>query len=752
MKNANKPAHKEIREDGKTAAQTAKTKVAFSTTNTASAKYVRRSMRVYGSYVIGERAVGDVRDGQKPVQLRILYTMHQLGATSDKSHRKSAKITGQAMGDFHPHGSAAIYDTMVNMVHAANPLVEGHGNFGRRIGTLEEDPPAAERYTEARLTKFGEAMLEDLADVDYQKNYSGDMDEPLCLPTRVPLLLANGSQGIAVGMSSAIPPHNLGELIDACIATVKKPDISTKGLLKFVNGPDHGYGVLMSPPEDVMDLYKTGKGSLKYRCRYELKDDKGGDKLVVVTSPCPGWNPNRFKAAMTKLADDRLINSVRDESKKDLRILVSYKDVRILRERILPALNTTESYQFYAVRREGGDVLSSDTLALENLRTMLSKFVDFRRGIETRRTKRLLGVAKANLKRQRALLIGTLNVKTVAAVVDRKVNKTLDDMKADLVKTLNPKITDAKYKLDAESAGYILETAIWKLGRLNVPELKAKISKFVAEVKSLLADLKNIDKVVIRRLEEMKKFAGPRRMELRTAAAEATGGISSGYVVARANGQILKMGNTIPTDSKRVTYDHVVKVRDRALAVTSKGVVRSFHLAYATEEKFSGGIVGLAKDSDVAVVSVDESGRGVCVSPDVKRDEITPIKNQKGKIVSGTGVGKGESLIAVCKSGTAYVIPVSEIKITRPNVMTYQLAAANEKVVRVLRLPQNGVIVHGRKPVKVSKGSFAMNPEDALFVVTNRNYAVIDKEKSISDSTTVLAALSKGKCKHTVPV
>lgn len=724
---------------------------ALKVTKSSTAKFVRRSMLTYGSYVIGNRAVADVRDGLKPVQRRILWAMHELGAKSTVAHRKSAKIAGDTMGNFHPHGDAAIYDTMVNMVFARYPLIDGHGNFGNRVGTIEEDPAAASRYTEARLTKFGEAIIEDFADVDYTDNYSGDRKEPVYFNPRVPLLLLNGSLGIGVGMSASLPPHNLGEVIDACIAAVKNENITTKGLMKFIHGPDHGYGVLLSPPEDVLALYKTGKGSLAYRCEYSLEKDKGNN-LFVVTSPAPGFNPNRFMAAMAKLQEDRLVDWVRNESKGKgaLRIVVAYKDVRILRERIIPAVHTSESYQFYAIAPDGGETLSSDTLALENLKAVINKFVVFRREAETRRTKRLLGVAKHSLKKQRAMLTGTVNVKTVAAVVDNKRNKTLDDMRKDLVTVLNPKITDPKYKLDEEGAGFILETAIWKLGRLNVPELKAKIAELVSEVKGYLHDLKHIDKVVVKRMEEMRKFSGVRGTKLREKAAEVAGGASKGYVVARSNGQVLKIGNTIPTDAKRVTYDFVSKVSDRALAVTTKGAIKSFHLAYSTEEKYSGGVVGLGRDTDAFIAVVDESGRGVCVDPSSKKDEVNAIKNHKGKLVSATGVGKNESLVCLTKSGTGYIIPAKDCKVTRANVLAYQIAEDREKVTAVYRMPSNAVLYAGTSAVKVKGNKFTYDDAQPFYVVGPKNYAVLKNEKGIFDAKEVIAAIRAGKCKHSV--
>jgi DNA gyrase/topoisomerase IV subunit A len=379
-------------------------------TKSAVSKYVRSSMQVYGSYVIGERAVADVRDGLKPVQRRILFAMYGLNAASNLAPKKSARIVGETIGVYHPHGDSAVYDTMVNMVHARNPLVEGLGNFGNRVGTTEVDPAAAYRYTEARLSKFGEAMMEDLEDVKHVPNFSGDKTEPLYIAARVPLLLANGSGGIAVGMSANLPPHNLGELLDATIATVKNPKITTAELLKSIKGPDHGYGVLVSDANEVLSLYKTGKGSLEFRCEYELTTDKkSGDKLLVVTSPAPGFSPQRFLNLMEKLQADKLIEYAANKGNKGkLRIEVAYKDVRVLKERLLPALHTSESYQFYAVARDGGDTLSSDTLKFHNLRSALNDFVDFRRLVERRRTKRLLGIARAALKKQRALMVGTL--------------------------------------------------------------------------------------------------------------------------------------------------------------------------------------------------------------------------------------------------------------------------------------------------------------------------------------------------------
>src|SRR5437868_498266 len=260
---------------------------------------MERSFLEYAMSVITDRALPDVRDGLKPVQRRILYGMHDMGARPDRPHLKSARVTGDVMGKYHPHGDGAIYDALVRLAQPfalRHPLVDGHGNFGS-----PDDPPAAARYTECRLNALAQQMLAGIDEdtVDFADNYSGEVQEPVVLPARFPNLLVNGSQGIAVGMATNIPPHNLGEVIDAVLHLIDHPEVTSDDLMQFIKGPDFPTGALILGRAGIMDAYRTGRGSIRMRARAEIEEGKKGTFIVVTELPYQA-SP---AAILTKIAD-----------------------------------------------------------------------------------------------------------------------------------------------------------------------------------------------------------------------------------------------------------------------------------------------------------------------------------------------------------------------------------------------------------------------------------------------------------------
>src|SRR5881227_4111369 len=242
---------------------------------------MRESFLSYAMSVIISRALPDARDGLKPVHRRILYGMYDLGGRPDRPHMKCARVTGDVMGKYHPHGDSAIYDALARMAQnfsLRHPLIDGHGNFGS-----PDDPPAAPRYTECRLAPLAMQMLAGIDEdtVDFVDNYSGEIQQPAVLPSRFPNLLVNGSQGIAVGMATNIPPHNLGEVIDAVNHVIDHPDATPDDLMEFVKGPDFPTGAFILGRGGIMDAYRTGRGSIRMRARAEIVEGRQGDKIVV---------------------------------------------------------------------------------------------------------------------------------------------------------------------------------------------------------------------------------------------------------------------------------------------------------------------------------------------------------------------------------------------------------------------------------------------------------------------------------------
>src|SRR5690242_3308004 len=291
---------------------------------------MRRSYLDYAMSVIVGRALPDVRDGLKPVHRRILFGMHELGLRFNRPTRKCAKITGDVMGKYHPHGNAPIYDALVRMAQPFNlryPLVDGQGNFG----SVDGDPPAAERYTEARLARISEAMLEDIdkETVDFRPNYDESEMEPEVLPARVPNLLINGSEGIAVGMASKIPPHNLTEIVNACIALVQNPNMPAAKLVEMVQGPDFPTGGLILGREGILEYFARGRGSLKIRAK-AATEQMGKDREAIVVTEIPYQvNKARLIEHAASLVNEKKIegiSEIRDESDRDgMRIVFELK-------------------------------------------------------------------------------------------------------------------------------------------------------------------------------------------------------------------------------------------------------------------------------------------------------------------------------------------------------------------------------------------------------------------------------------------
>ena len=275
----------------------------------------------YAMSVIVSRALPDVRDGLKPVQRRILYGMNELGVTPDKPHKKSARITGDVMGKYHPHGDSSIYEAMVRMAQWWSyryMLVDGHGNFG----SMDGDGAAAQRYTEARMSKFALEMLRDLNKntVDFQDNYDGSEREPIVLPSRIPNLLVNGATGIAVGMATNIPPHNLAETIDAVKLMMDNPEVTTRELMEVLPGPDFPTGGLVMGKSGIHRAYETGKGSIVLRSRTEIETTKSGRERIVVTEFPYMVNKTKVHEHIVRLAQEKRIEgitAVRDESSRE---------------------------------------------------------------------------------------------------------------------------------------------------------------------------------------------------------------------------------------------------------------------------------------------------------------------------------------------------------------------------------------------------------------------------------------------------
>ena len=375
----------------------------------------------YALSTIMHRALPDARDGLKPVHRRILYAMRELRLSSTGGFRKSAKISGDVMGNYHPHGDAAIYDAMARLAQDFNvryPLVDGQGNFGN----IDGDNPAAARYTEARLTAVAEALLDGLNEnaVDYRPNYDGTLEEPIVLPAQFPNLLANGSSGIAVGMATNIPPHNISELIDACLHLIKAPDAQDDTLMKYVPGPDFPTGgVIVENRENIAQAYRTGRGSIRLRCRWEIEDLGRGQWQIIVTEIPYQVQKSKLVERLAELIQTKkvpILADIRDESADDIRMVLEPRSKNVDPDVLMNMLyrNSDLETRFSLNMNVLIDGLTPKVCSMKEV---LRAFLDFRREVLIRRSQHRMDKIDHRLEVLEGLIVAFLNLDRVIDII-----------------------------------------------------------------------------------------------------------------------------------------------------------------------------------------------------------------------------------------------------------------------------------------------------------------------------------------------
>ena len=462
----------------------------------------------YSMSVIVSRALPDVRDGFKPVHRRILYGMMELGNTSDKPYKKSARIVGEVLGKYHPHGDSSVYLAMVRMAQEwamRYPLVDGQGNFG----SVDGDSPAAMRYTEARLNKLGEAMMDDLykETVDFEPNFDNTLVEPKVMPTRIPNLLVNGASGIAVGMATNMPPHNLSEVIDACDAYIDNPEITVEELMEFVKAPDFPTGGYIYGVSGVREAYLTGRGRVVMRARAEIESGQAHDKIVITEIP---YNVNKAELIkyIADLVNDKKIEGIsnaNDESDRDgMRIVIDVKrdaNASVVLNKLykMTALQTSFGVNNVALIHGRPKTL--------NLRDLIKYFIEHRHEVVIRRTQFELRKAKERAHILEGLIIASDNIDEVIRTI--RAAKTPNDAIAGLIERFN--LTEIQSRA-------IVEMRLRQLTGLMQDQLHAEyeeIMKQIAYLESILADDEVCRKVMKDELLEVKaKYGDERRSEI----------------------------------------------------------------------------------------------------------------------------------------------------------------------------------------------------------------------------------------------
>jgi DNA gyrase subunit A len=500
---------------------------------------IKSSYLDYAMSVIVGRALPDARDGLKPVQRRILYAMNEAGLHANRPYKKAATVIGDVLGKYHPHGDMAIYDALVRMAQDFSMryiLVDGQGNFG----SIDGDAPAAYRYTEARLTSLADELLRDLKKetVDFSPNFDGRLQEPTVLPASYPNLLCNGSSGIAVGMATNIPPHNLSDLVSALTTLIDDPEVADDKLLKLVPGPDFPTGGVIAGTKGIKDAYRTGKGRLIIRGKIRIEDIKGGKQAILITEIPYQVNKSTLLEKIAALARAKKIDDVtdlRDESDKDgIRVVIELKrdaNPQVVLNNLYKhtQLQTTYSIQLLA--------LINDTPKTLSLRQMLQHFLDFRFEVITRRTKFELAEAEKRAHILEGLKIAIDNIDEVVQII--KKSKDVAIAKKNLMK---------RFSLSDVQAQAILDMKLSRLTNLEKEALEKEylaLIKEIARLKSILKSPKGVYTLIKDELQELeKKYQQPRRT------------------------------NIVDAEPEELTIEDLIGEEDMVITLTNKGYIK----------------------------------------------------------------------------------------------------------------------------------------------------------------------------------
>lgn len=466
---------------------------------------MKRSYMLYSMSVIVGRALPDVRDGLKPIHRRILYAMNEIGLTSDKPHRKSATIVGEVMGKYHPHGDAAIYDALVRMAQDFSqryPLIDGHGNFG----SVDGDPPAAMRYTEARMARISQKLLADIDKdtVDFQPNFDESLKEPVVLPCRFPNLLVNGSSGIAVGMATNIPPHNLREVIDGVIMLIDNPDAKVEDLMTVIKGPDFPTAGIIVGKEGIRSAYTTGRGSIRIRAAAQIESLSGGRNRIIVSEIPYQVNKSRLIEHIAELVRDKKIDGItdlRDESDREgIRIVID------VRRDANPNVILNQLYRHTQMQTTFGVimlVIVNGEPKLLDLKSVISHYIEYQKEIVVRRTRFDLNKAEERAHILEGLKIALDNLDAVINLI--RSSRTPDIAREGLMKSFN---------LTEKQAQAILDMRLQRLTGLERRKIEDElkdIMELIKELKGILADEQKVLQIIKDELSEIKETFGDDR-------------------------------------------------------------------------------------------------------------------------------------------------------------------------------------------------------------------------------------------------
>ena len=656
----------------------------------------------YSMSVIVSRALPDVRDGLKPVHRRILFAMNEMGMSHKTPFKKSARIVGDVLGKFHPHGDSSVYGAMVRMAQDFNmryELIDGHGNFG----SIDGDEAAAMRYTEARMAKITEELLADIGKdtIDYRKNFDESLDEPVVLPAKLPNLLLNGANGIAVGMATNIPPHNLGEVVDGIVALIDNPEISIDELIGYIKGPDFPTGGIINGRQGIYDAYRTGRGKLIVAGRVEIEKAKNGKESIIVTELPYQVNKSRFIERIANLVKQKILTGISDlwdESDRDgIRIVIELKKG----EESELVLNNL--YKFTDLQNTFGVImlaLVNNAPKVLNLKQILEKYLEHRYEVITRRVKFELNKAKNRAHILEGFKIALDNIEEVIRII--RAAKDANVAKANLIEAFSFSEIQAKAILDMRLQ------RLTGLERDKINEEYNELMLLIEELNAILADDSKIYGIIKEEAIKLKEdFGDDRKTEIRNTRAEITIEdlikdeevvvtlTEKGYVKRipidsyrsqRRGGVGVNATNTIEDDVVKDMY--IAKNLDTLLIFTTKGKVFSIKVYEIPETgkqargKLIGNIIKLSEDESVStVIKVREFEKDrnlffVTRNGVVKKSELTLFGNinKNGKrairlndddevmyigLTSGTGE---DEIFAATRNGIAMRFSEKEVR------------------------------------------------------------------------------------------
>lgn len=685
-------------------------------------KEMRESFLAYSMSVIVSRALPDVRDGLKPVHRRILYTMYENGLTPDKEYRKCADTVGTVLGRYHPHGDASVYDAMVRLAQDFSmryPLVDGHGNFG----SLDGDPPAAYRYTEARMDKMALDMLTDINKdtIDYMSNYDDRLKEPVVLPSRFPNLLVNGSVGIAVGMATNIPPHNLTETIDAVQTLIKNPDCTLDELMQHIKGPDFPTGGIIMGRAGIRAAYATGRGRITLRGRAKIEDIKNRTCIIIEEIPYM-VNKKRLIENIADLAKDKRIDgihTIRDESDKD-------HDVRIvieLKKDAIAQVVLNHLYQYTQLQDTVGVImlaLVKGEPKILSLKQMLTEYIDFQVEVIRRRTKFDLDKAQARAHILEGMVIAAENIEEVIRIC--RTSENITEIKQRLM---------ARFSLTEIQADAIAQMRMYQLSNMERKKIDDELAELNAKIKDLteiLASHERVLEIICNELEEIKRKYGDER---RTSIENVSGEVdvedlipvedcvvtltNIGYIKRQpiSEYKTQKRGGKGVSAIKQRDEDFIQEMfisstHDDVLFITSNGIMyklRCYEIAEGSKQSRGVNVINmlpLAEDEKIAAMikTTDyEDGKFLIMvtkNGKIKRTPLSAYKNVRKNGLRAVGLDDGDEIAGVrLTDGSAQVI----------------VATRNGYAIRIdeTQMRPMSRTAHGVKAIKLRDGDYVVS-------------------------------------------